>query len=161
KAAEVAPRAIQPRHRLAIAKSERGDVDGAVKVLEEAIALDPRDVFALHALGGLYARKGDFERADKFQAEVLRIEPTHKAARFALANSMIDRGHAEQAERELAKLYQQDGRALAEYGFARLAAKRGQWADVAARLHKVLETGVTRPDKILTDAVFRDGWTKP
>lgn len=161
KAAAADARAVNARHRLAVARVELGDLQGAVKALEEALAIDAKNVFALHALGGQYQKLGNLKRAEELQLEVLKLEPEHLGARFALASLFTDSGRAEEAERELSKLHARGAEALAEYGFARLEAKRGKPAEAAKRLTRVLELGVAHPSKILADDVFDDAWSDP
>jgi tetratricopeptide (TPR) repeat protein len=155
------PKSINAKHRLAIAKSELGDHRAAIAILEETLALDRQNVFALHALGGLYQKTGDLARAEEKQLEALRADANHLGARYALATLFIDSGRLEEAERELTKLHTRGAEAVAEYGFARVAAKRGSFEDAAKRLARVLELGVTHPEKILADEVFRDAWSHP
>jgi tetratricopeptide (TPR) repeat protein len=161
KAAAADDKAINARHRLAIAKGELGDLPGAVAALEEALKIDPDNVFALHALGGLHEKLGDKKRAEERQLAALRVEPENRAARFALANLLIDTNRLDDAERELTKLHTRGAEALAEYGFARLEAKRGRPAAAAKRLERVLELGVANPSKVLTDEAFTEAWSDP
>jgi tetratricopeptide (TPR) repeat protein len=161
KAAAADPRAVNARHRLAIARSELGDVQGAIKALEDALTIDAKNVFALHALGGQQQKLGQMKRAEELQLEALRLEPDHLGARFALASIFLDSGRTEEAERELSKLHASGAEALAEYGFARVEAKRGKFPEAAKRLSRVLELGVSHPTKILSDNAFDDAWSDP
>lgn len=161
KAAAADDTAINARHRLAITRSELGDVPGAIAALEEALKIDPENTFALNAAGGLYERSGDKKRAEELQVSALRVDPEHRAARFALASIFVDTARYDDAERELTKLHTRGAEALAEYGFARLEAKRGRAPEAAKRLTRVLELGVTHPSKILSDDAFQDAWSDP
>jgi tetratricopeptide (TPR) repeat protein len=51
----------------------RNDVDGAVRELEKAVALDASATAALYNLGQAYNRKGDRERATKLLARVSKL----------------------------------------------------------------------------------------
>lgn len=160
-AAAADPRAINARHRLAVARTERGDLEGAVRALEGALEIDPADVYALYALGGLEERRGRRAKAEARQREALRIEPGHRGARFALAGILVDSHRFEEAEVELGRLEAGGAAALAEYGFARMAARQGR-ADLAAkRLERVLELGVTHPGRVLADDAFTARWSDP
>jgi tetratricopeptide (TPR) repeat protein len=161
RAIELDPKALNPRHRLAITFAERGEVREAINVLEEALKIDAKNVFALHALGGLYQKLGEPDRAVAMQAAVLAVDPDHRAARFALANLHVDQGRFEEAERELTKLLGDGQKALAEYGFARLAAKRGKLDVAAKHLDTVLALGVTHPRRVLDDDAFAEAWSHP
>jgi tetratricopeptide (TPR) repeat protein len=161
KATAADAKAINARHRLAVAKSELGDLPGAVAALEEALAIDPDNTFALNALGGLHQKMGDLKRAEERQLAALRVDPEFRAARFALASILVDTSRFDDAERELTKLHTRGAEALAEYGFARLEAKRGRAPEAAKRLTRVLELGVAHPSKVLSDDVFNDAWSDP
>lgn len=161
KAAAADDKAINARHRLAITRSELGDVPGAIAALEEALKIDPENTFALNALGGLYEKTGDKKRAEEMQVSTLRVDPQHRSARFALASIFVDTARFDDAERELTKLHRSGAEALAEYGFARLEAKRGRPAEAAKRLTRVLELGVNDPSKVLSDDAFTDVWSDP
>lgn len=161
KAAAADEKAINARHRLAIARSELGDIEGAIAALEQALKIDPANTFAINALGGLYQKKGDLKRAEELQVAAVKIDPEFRAARYALAMIMIDTGRYDDADRELSKLHTRGSEALAEYGFARLDAKRGKHAEAAARLQRVLDLGVTHPSKVLSDPAFNESWSDP
>lgn len=161
RAIEVDPKALNARHRLAITLSVRGDVSAAITELERALALDPGNTFALHALGGLYQRTGDLARAEARQRAALEVDPKHRGARFALGSMLVDAGRLEEAERELTRLYSAGADAVAEYGFARLAARRGEPRTAARHLERALELGVTHPERILTDRAFAAVWGAP
>ena len=51
----------------------RDDVDGAIRELEKAIALDPGATAALYNLGQAYNRKGDRQRASELLARVSKL----------------------------------------------------------------------------------------
>lgn len=158
RAIEAEPKAMNARHRLAIAATELGDLETAVRALEGALALDAKDVFALHALGGLQQKKGDLAQAEALQTEVLRLDDKHRAARLALASIRVDQGRWAEAERELAQLQAAGAHTLAEYGFARMFARRADWAQAAARLETVLGEDVAHPRRMLEDPAFEAFW---
>jgi tetratricopeptide (TPR) repeat protein len=161
KAAAADPRSIQARHRLAIARTEAGDLRGALEPLIEAMKLDPTNTFAHYAVGNLYQRLGELANAEQHQLEVVKLDPDHRAGRFALAQIFVNSGRLDDAERELTRLRARGSEALAEYGFARLEAKRGKFPEAAKHLERVLELGVTRPAAVLEDEIFAPGWSEP
>lgn len=161
KACAAGPKAVNPRHRLAITLGTKGDVSGAIAVLQEALAIDAKNAFALSSLGGLYQKSGDLKRAEEMQVAALRIDPKHRSARFALANLQLDTGRLDEGERELTRLEADGAKQLAEYGFARLSAFRGEWDDAARHLDAVLAQDPSHPSKVLTDNAFASGWSHP
>lgn len=160
KAIEVDPKAMSARHKLAVALTSANRADQAIALLEETVALDPKNAFALNALGGLHQKQGDLEKAKQYQIAALTADDDFHSARFALASLLVDLGELEEAERELTRLVTRDQHLLAEYGFARLAAKKGKWPEAARHLERVLDGGVAHPEKIAMDPVFAGGWSE-
>jgi tetratricopeptide (TPR) repeat protein len=158
KAIELDPKAMSARHKLAVTLSTANRTDDAIALLEETVALDPKNAFPLNALGGLHQKRGDLQKAKEYQAAAIAADDDFHAARFALASVLIDLGELEAAERELTRLLRRDQEALGEYGFARLAARRGKWDQAAQHLDRVLDAGVAHPEKIAKDPVFANGW---
>lgn len=157
-AIEAHPKAISARHKLAVTLSSIDRIPEAIEILEATVEMEPADAFAFNALGGLYRKQGELEKAKQMQIKALAIDQQYHAARFALAGVLVELGELEGAERELTRLVKEGEGTLAEYGYARLAAARGRWADAAQRLEKVLDAGVSHPEKILEDPVFASGW---
>ncbi len=161
KAIALETKAMSARHKLAIALTSANNTHDAIRLLEETVTLEPKDTFALNALGGLYQKQGDLVKAKQLQLRALEVDPDFHAARFALGSLLVDLGELDEAEREFTRLLTHDQESLAEYGFARLAARRGRWADTAQHLARVLEGGVAHPEKIAKDPVFSEGWDLP
>lgn len=154
------PEAISARHKLAVTYSTVNRVAEAIEVLEATVKVEPKNAFAYNALGGLYQKRGDLDVAKEMQIRALGIDEDFHAARFALGSVLVDLGELEAAERELTRLMKKGERSLAEYGYARLAASRGAWADAARHLDVVLDAGVSHPEKIARDPVFTEGWSE-
>jgi tetratricopeptide (TPR) repeat protein len=149
-------RAIGARHKLAVALGNSPEV---VEILEGTIELAPNDPFAYFALAGVLQKQGNLQKADALYRQTLSVDPEHHAARYALANLEIDDGRLDEAERELERLVKRKQDALAEHGWARLAAKRGDVPTAARHLQKLLQLGVTKPSAILADPVFGQLWS--
>jgi tetratricopeptide (TPR) repeat protein len=160
KAIGIEKTAMSARHKLAVALTTANRPDEAIASLEETVKIDPKDAFAYNALGGLYQKTGDLGRAKQHQIMALTIDADFHAARFALGSLLVDLGELQEAEREFARLMTKKQDALAEYGFARLEAKRGHWPEAAAHLEKVLDAAVAHPEKIARDRVFAAGWNE-
>jgi tetratricopeptide (TPR) repeat protein len=160
KAIAIDAKAMSARHKLAVALTTANQADAAIELLEETAAIDPSNAFALNALGGLHQKKGDLDRAKQYQISAWAADDDFHAARFALGSLLVDMGELEEAEREFSRLVVKDQESLAEYGFARIAAKREKWDQVARHLAAVLDGVVAHPERIAVDPVFADGWSE-
>lgn len=153
--------AVTPRHKLALTLAAGGELEPAVAALRGALEVAPDNPYALSTIGGLYRRMDRLEDAEKMQLEALRLDPDYHGARYALANVMIDSGRITDAEEQLTRLATSGRGALAEYGFARIAARAGDAAEAARRLNDLLDGGVDAPARIADDPAFSALWTTP
>ncbi len=153
--------AIGARHHLAVALTAAGRNEDAKKALLATIERAPDDVFAYFSLGGLHQKAGDPKAAEEMYAKALAIDEAHRPSRYALAILLTDAGRTEEAERQLTRLTQSGAKALAAYGFARIAAKANEPAEAAKHLEEALAAGVDHPEKILADAAFAAVWSAP
>lgn len=64
----------------AIRKGREGDLDGAVALFEEAIAVDPENAESYNNMGYLYSLKKDYSRAENYFKKTLKIDPDHTRA---------------------------------------------------------------------------------
>jgi Flp pilus assembly protein TadD len=62
RAAELDPKAFEPRNNLAELLAADGDLDGALEAAQAAYALAERNPYVMDTLGGLYLRKGLVDR---------------------------------------------------------------------------------------------------
>lgn len=161
KALQVDEAAISARHKLAVALLGSGRTEQAVSLLEQTIKLAPNDAFAYQVLGNAQQKQGNLQKAEALQRQALQVDGEYHAARYALANLLIDDGRLDEAERELERLLKRRQDALATYGYARLAAKRGDVAEVQAKLTQLLTLGASHPERILKDPVFAKAWSDP
>jgi tetratricopeptide (TPR) repeat protein len=76
---------------------EEGDLDGAGKMLERGLSMNPQDPDALTNLGFLLQRQGGHAQATDLFERALRIEPDHAMANVRIAVSMAATGGAERA----------------------------------------------------------------
>ena len=74
RAAELDALAFAPRNNLAELLRARGDLDGALKVAQEAYQIAEDNPYVLDTLGSLYLRKGLVERS------IVLLEEAHAAA---------------------------------------------------------------------------------
>ncbi len=154
------PGAITAHHKRALALAAQGKLTEAIEGLRAALVLAPDNPYAHSTIGGFLAKQGDLEGAEKAQIAALHVDPEYHAARYALANVQIDLGRLDDADAQLARLSSKGPKALAEYGLARLAARRGDAAAVARHLGRVLEGEVSAPARIPADPVFAGVWDR-
>ncbi len=57
---------------------ETGDNDQAIKLLNEAIAIDPHCVQAMHTLGSVYMWEEQYEKALAVFTQALKVNPDHR-----------------------------------------------------------------------------------
>jgi Flp pilus assembly protein TadD len=88
-------------HRKGIALGMTGDLDGAQRVHERAVALFPRNVQALACLASVLARKSEFEKAGDFARRALKLDPEQGTAIAALAMAENANGDFAAAEKRI------------------------------------------------------------
>jgi len=71
-------------NKFGIAQGQAKNIDKAIALFEEAIALDPTYADSYHNLGYAYYIKGDSRRAEDYFRKTLAIDPNHKNARLNL-----------------------------------------------------------------------------
>lgn len=72
-------------HRKGIALGMTGDLDGAQRVHERAVALFPQNIEALACLASVAARKGEFAKAREHARRALKLDPQRATAIASLA----------------------------------------------------------------------------
>jgi tetratricopeptide (TPR) repeat protein len=70
-----------PLVNLAIIREKHGDLDGAQKLYERAISINPNSMEALNNLGGIFYRKKDYKSAEMCFARVVMINPNMEQAK--------------------------------------------------------------------------------
>lgn len=74
------------------------NVDGAIRYLNKALALNPRYHLALNALGLAYSMKGNLEEAVKLYLKCLEVAPDFSEARNNLGTVYQELGYIDKAE---------------------------------------------------------------
>lgn len=101
RALELDPESVQPRFGYAQLRFAIGDVQGALRLIEEALRLDP----ASPALGARYCQAfyfaRDFHRAEAECRKVLDREPGYALAQYYLALTLGWLGRTDEARRTL------------------------------------------------------------
>jgi tetratricopeptide (TPR) repeat protein len=139
---ELAPENLAIRQKLATALSLTGDVQGAVRHLQEILQRDPTFASAHYSLAVLLLADGQADRAIEQFGSAVKYEPTYVQARLQLGNTLQSRGRFEPAREQYAAVVQLDprvaearfGEAIALAGLARFADARDR-LDAGARLH--------------------------
>ncbi len=81
-----------------------GNLEQAVVVMREAIALEPENALLHSALGGILARQDKPEEARSSFAQAVRLDPTNTVLRFQLARLQMQTGQWEPAYENLRQI---------------------------------------------------------
>jgi len=84
---------------LGLARSERGDVDGAIEAYERALQLRPDMHRASENLASLYVAQDQSSRAIRLWERIVELQPAAAGARVALAQRRLEAGQLADAER--------------------------------------------------------------
>jgi predicted Zn-dependent protease len=104
RAAELDPRAFEPRNNLAGLLAADGDLDGALEAAQAAYALAGDDPHVMDTLGALYLRKGRVDRAVSLLEDAHAEAPQLADAQLHLAQAYQAAGRTDEARRLLADL---------------------------------------------------------
>lgn len=81
-----------------------GNLDGAVDMLETAVAVDPRNRAAFVTLAEVAGQRGLPGKAIRLYREALMLEPNDRAALKGQGEALVAKGAVAQAKENLAKL---------------------------------------------------------
>lgn len=88
----------------ALVKLNSGDLDGANKDVQEALAINSKDLNSLQLDADLLAKMGKPDDAIAAYKKVLAIDPSNRLALTSLAYTLRTSGHDQQAEKYFLKL---------------------------------------------------------
>jgi len=88
----------------ALVKMNSGDLDGATKDVQEALAINSKDPNSLQLDGDLLAKMGKPDDAIAAYKKVLSLDPNNKLALTSLAYTLRTNGHDQEAEKYFQKL---------------------------------------------------------
>lgn len=132
---ELAPDNLSLRQKLATSLSLTGDVQGALKQLQDILRRDPTFASAHYTIGALLLADGQADLAIEQFASAVKFEPTYLQARLQLANTLSSRGRFERAREQYAAIISLDPRfAEARFGEALALAALKRYADARDRL---------------------------
>jgi tetratricopeptide (TPR) repeat protein len=78
-------------------KIRNGDYDGAITMLEDVLAKDPKDPNALYLIGMSYSKKQMYTEAIEALIQVVKLAPNFPPAQFELAICYQDKGDTDAA----------------------------------------------------------------
>jgi tetratricopeptide (TPR) repeat protein len=111
KIAEENPKASAARHYLGMARSDAGDIDGAITAFRQATELDPSQSFDFEALGRAMIKKQDFAGSIVPLRRAIELNQKATYLRFDLINSLIATDNINAAEEEV-RICQEKGLAV-------------------------------------------------
>ncbi len=101
-------RAYYEMFLLAQVRREEGDVDAAIELLEQSIAVEPRQPQAREMLVELLQQERRFADLSELYANVLEADATDLDARIRLADALANEGRLEESVREFEKALAED-----------------------------------------------------
>ena len=113
---ELAPDDVVAKINMGHVKYEKGQIDEAVKLYEQAYKADPKHEELLYTIASVYYLSGRYEEAIKRFEAVLDKDPTHMGAQYFTADSELKLGHLDRAE-ELFKALEKE---MPDYRYIRL-----------------------------------------
>jgi len=75
------PGDVERLNELGIEQGKAGNIDNAISMFEQAIAIDPDHAESYNNIGYAYFMKGDLISAKKYFAKTIEIDPEHEKAR--------------------------------------------------------------------------------
>jgi tetratricopeptide (TPR) repeat protein len=127
-----------------IALEQAGDLDGAIREHEKAIAIDPGNVQAHINLIQLYARTGQYERAEQEYRTAVNLDPNRDDGYYNYGVMMFELGHYGEAEQAFRRALEIDpSYAEAHNNLGAVLERRGRLEEALAEFRKAV---AERPD---------------
>jgi predicted Zn-dependent protease len=102
------PGQAEPLVGLASCALERDELDPALVLIKEALALDPSSLIALHVEGQLYLRRQRYDLAIPVYEKIVRLVPSDKLGHLYLAQALSQGGDPERARKHEERFQQLD-----------------------------------------------------
>ena len=99
----------------AVALIKKSDYKGAIGLLEEVLAKEPRNADALNYVGYSYRKLGYYNEAISFYKRALDVEPEHKGANEYIGEAYLGMAQPTMAEMHLERLSKICGMDCTEY----------------------------------------------
>jgi len=93
------PASPEPLVGLANVALEKNDLDGAQRLIRDALALEPGSLLALHLQGNIYLRRQKFDLAIELFEKIVRTNGRDKEGHLKLAPALSQSGQAERAKK--------------------------------------------------------------
>jgi TolB-like protein/Flp pilus assembly protein TadD len=123
KAAALEPGSADLLNRRAELQEMLGNVEEAIELQKQAIALDPLQASAYVLLGGYLYEAGRYEESNSAYQKVVELNPQHAFAHAALGQILLEQGHPQEAlaqiQQETADWVRLQAEALAYYSLGR------------------------------------------
>jgi Flp pilus assembly protein TadD len=104
KPAPAAAAAVDPNYAKAKAMVEAKDYAGAMPLLQQVVAKDPKNAEAYNLMGFATRKSGDANGALQYYNTALGLDPKHLGAHEYIGEAYLMLGKVADAEQELAKL---------------------------------------------------------
>jgi Flp pilus assembly protein TadD len=140
---------------LGVALLVNSEIDEAMGLFNQALAIEPSDAKARYHLGHGYAKRGDTARAVEEWQEVVRIDPRHFRAQNNLGYWYLAKQDLKKAEEHLlAAVAANENDVMSRVNLARVYAAKQDWQRVQQELEEALkiEPGNPAVTALLKDA---------
>jgi tetratricopeptide (TPR) repeat protein len=97
-------KAQDPNYTAAVTAIQAKDYKGAIPLLNQVVAKDPKNADAFNYLGYSHRQLGQMDQALSFYDKALAINPDHRGAHEYLGELYLQKGDVKNAEVQLAKL---------------------------------------------------------
>ncbi len=132
----------QYQYNMGLFYLNEGNIDEAIKYLNDSLSLKPDYDHALTALGLAYSMKGDFQESVKYLQKSLNINPSLTEAHNYLGVAYQELGLLDEAEREFRIAIMDQNyasRFLSYYNLARLCFTKNMLKEALEYIDKALE----------------------
>lgn len=114
-AVRIEPGSVPARVGLGYALSQTGDLQGATRELQTALAQDPFNTNAHLYLAGVFERQEELSRAREHYEQAVRLDPIHHLAHYGLGAVLAKQGETTQALQHFATASQSSNPELRQF----------------------------------------------
>jgi Flp pilus assembly protein TadD len=134
------PSSAERMVRLGVALLVSDEIDEAMGLFNQALAIEPSDAKARYHLGHAYAKRGDTARAVVEWQEVVRIDPRHFRAQNNLGYWYFAQKDLQKAEEHLlAAVAANENDVMSRINLAHVYAAKQDWQHVQRELEEALK----------------------
>jgi Flp pilus assembly protein TadD len=140
------PTSAERMVRLGVALMVGDEIEEAMGLFNQALAIEPADAKARYHLGHAYAKRNDTARAVEEWKEVVRIDPRHFRAQNNLGYWYLAQKDLERAEEHLlAAVAANENDVMSRVNLARVYAAKQDWQSVQRELEEALKVEPRNP----------------